>query len=248
MPYFIYKGKKVHFIDQGQGDTLLLLPGNTSSSLVHSADIDYFAESFRVICPDYLGYGNSERLERFTLDFWWSNAEMCRELLEYLNLSDCITVGTSGGGIIALNLAIIAPDLTKCVVADSITGEYPNKNDFEKQVEIRKMATDEMRLFWQIAHGEDWERVIELDSQLLIEAAIENKSFYKSRLKEITCPVLLTGSLSDDAISNIEVNICDIARQIPNSKTVFFATGGHPLMWSRPEDFRKNVLLFIDEI
>ncbi len=248
MPYFDYKGKKVHFVDKGQGDTLLLLPGNTSSSLIHSADIDYFATGFRVVCPDYPGYGKSERVEKLAVDFWWSNAELCKELLSFLEQENCIALGSSGGGIIALNLAIIAPALVRAVVADSITGEFANGKDFERQVQMRKNAPDELRTFWQMAHGEDWERIIELDSQLLIEASMRQESFYRGRLKEINCPVLLTGSLSDDAISDVEVNICSVARQITNSKTIFFPTGGHPLMWSRPEDFRENVMQFLERI
>ncbi|SKC89305.1 alpha/beta fold hydrolase [Maledivibacter halophilus] len=248
MPYFNYNGRKVYFINKGQGDPLILLPGNTSSSSAHRYDIEFFSKYYRVICPDYLGYGKTERLKRVQLDFWWSNAEMCKELLKSLDIKDCILVGTSGGGIIAINIAIISPELVKCVVADSITGEYPNKNDFDKQVEARKMATDEMKLFWQICHGEDWQEVVELDSQLLKHVSKENESFYKKRLNEITCPVLLTGSLSDDAITNIEINICNVSRQITNSKIMLFPTGFHPLMWSRPEDFRESVMDFFKKI
>lgn len=248
MPFFHYQGEKVHYIDEGQGDVLLLLPGNTSSSAVHKTDIEFFTERFRVICPDYPGYGKSDRLDELPLDFWWKNAEMCKSLLELLDIGKCIAVGTSGGGIIALNLSILAPNLVLCVVADSISGEYPDKDDLNRQVEIRKNVNKEMHMFWEFAHGPDWKQVIELDSELLIDVSNKGESFYKGRLGEIKCPVLITGSLADEAIPNIEFKVANIARKIPNSQLVLYSTGWHPLIWSRPEDFRNNVFRFLIEI
>lgn len=145
MPYFDYKGKQVYYNELGQGQTLLLLPGNTASSLLHKPDIEYFSTQHRVICPDYLGYGKSQRVERHPLDFWWANGEMCNELLKFLNVNDCYAVGTSGGGIIALDLAIIAPSTIKGVIADSISGEYPNSEIFKKQVAARTAAISRVR-------------------------------------------------------------------------------------------------------
>jgi pimeloyl-ACP methyl ester carboxylesterase len=83
---------------------------------------------------------------------------------------------------------------------------------------------------------------------MLTKAARLGKSLFKQRLKEIKCPVLLTGSLSDDMIPNIEKCMGNVAKQIFSSKIVFYPTGAHPLMWSDRVKFRKEVINFIGSL
>lgn len=248
MPFFKYHNKKVHYRDEGKGDVILLLPGNTASSAVHLSEIKFFSESFRVICPDYVGYGQSDRVEQLPVDFWWVTAEMCVHLLLSLNVDNCIVIGTSGGAIIALDAAIIAPNFVKCVVGDNIPGEFLNREQLQSQVKQREFLTEGSIEFWKDAHGQDWDRVVQMDSRLLLEIAEIENSLFKDRLSEVKCPVLLTGSLMDDAIPNIELGISAIAKKISTSKAVLFPAGGHPLMWSRPNDFRKEVLSFVSGV
>ena len=248
LPFFQYHDKKVYYRDEGKGKVLLLLPGNTASSAVHLSEIKFFSESFRVICPDYVGYGQSDRVERLPVDFWWVTAEMCMDLVQSLNVDDFIAIGTSGGGIIALDAAIIAPNFVKCVVADSIPGEFLNREQLQREVKKRESLTEDSIEFWKNAHGQDWNRVVQMDSRLILEIAEVENSLFKDRLSEVKCPVLLTGSLMDDAIPNIELEICSIAKKISTSKTVLFPAGGHPLMWSRPNDFRKEVVSFVSGV
>jgi len=245
MPYFSYEGKSVFYRDEGKGDLLLLLPGNTASSASHDGEMEFFAQSFRVICPDYVGYGKSARVERFPVDFWWYNAEMCVELIRSLAIDEFIAIGTSGGGIIALNVGIIAGKLLKCLVADSIPGEIPRRDEIKEWIRANEMMTEDQISFWRQAHGEDWAHIVKLDILLMAEAA--GKSLYKNRLGEVQCPVLLTASLSDDGIADIGIKMCDIARKVQSAKSVFFSAGGHPLMWSRPHEFRTEVIRFFND-
>jgi pimeloyl-ACP methyl ester carboxylesterase len=248
MPYFCYKNKKIFYRDEGEGQTILLLPGNTSSSSIHDAEIEFFSKNYRVICPDYPGYGKSDRVERFPVDFWWYNAEMCVQLIRFLEVDDFIVIGTSGGGMVALNVAIMSRGSVKCAIADSIPGEFPSENDIELLMIGRENMTKGQILFWTRAHGQDWRDVVELDTMLVLDNAKRGESFYKGRLGEIKCPVLLTGSLADDMVVNIEVGIANIARQISMSKIVLFPAGWHTLMLSRPEAFRAEVTGFIEKI
>ena len=98
MPYFTFEDKRIFYIDEGEGNAVLLLPGNTASSAVHSSEIEYFSKNNRVICPDYIGYGKSDRVQALEEDFWIYNAEMCVELMKHLGLSRYAVMGTSGGG------------------------------------------------------------------------------------------------------------------------------------------------------
>jgi pimeloyl-ACP methyl ester carboxylesterase len=191
------------------------------------------------------GTEKSDRVERFPADFWWYNAELCVALVRSLGIDEFIAIGTSGGGIIALNVAIIAGKSVKCLVADSIPGECPTHAEIQKWIKANELKSEDQINFWRQAHGEDWENIIKLDSALMLEAI--NKSLYKGSLGKVISPVLLTASLADDCIADIGMKMCDIARKVQTAKTVFFSTGGHPLMWSKPDEFRSEVMWFISD-
>jgi len=248
MPYFTFQEKRIYYRESGSGRLLTLLTGNTGSSALHDREIAYFAKKYRVISPDYIGYGKSERIDRFPIDFWWKNADMVINLIHRIEGEEVIVVGTSGGGMIALNMAILAPNLIKAVVADSFVGEFLDPGWVELLVKDRELKTDSQRSFWEIAHGKDWEEIVEKDSLMLMEVAEEGGSVFKKRLNEILCPVLLTGSLSDHLIPNIERGMSDVSRQIPSSKIVFYPNGAHPLMWSKATEFRREVISFLGRL
>lgn len=244
---FVWGGHTVHYVDEGAGDPLFLLPGNTASSAVLIHDIAYWATSFRVICPDYLGYGKSARVEPLPTDFWWQSAGMLAELAKALGLSDALVIGTSGGGIIGLNLAIQAPRLVRGAVADSFAGEYLSVNQAEAVYKERETRTNEQAMFWQFAHGSDWGEVIDRDTAMLLRAAESGESFFKGRLGEIRCQVLLTGSLGDELIPDLPTKMLAVAKQIATARTLFYSSGSHPSMWSRADEFRREVQNFFAE-
>ena len=245
MPYFEYNDKKIFYVDEGKGDVVLLLPGNTATSAVHGSEIEYFSRNFRIICPDYMGYGNSDRVSSLPVNSWWENAVMCKELMESIGAANYAVIGTSGGGITALDLAIIDPERVSCVVADSVVGEYMDKAQIEAEIEFRKNAQKELKFFWSFANGEDWQFVVDMDSKMLLETADIEGSIFNDRLGEIKCCVLITGSFRDRLIENIADRICEMAKKIENCKVVMFSRGGHPLMWTRKQDFRREAINFI---
>lgn len=246
MPYFKYEDINIHYEDEGKGRVLILLPGNTATSSVHKRDIEYFSKQFRVICPDYIGCGKSDRVGSFPSNFWWKNAAMVIELLKHLKEDRYILVGTSGGGAIALNIAIQEPDRVIGVVVDSFAGEILDINEIHQIVRSRKTKTKEQCIFWHYAHGEDWEKVVNQDSDMLVAAAELQENLNKGRLKEVKSPVLFTASLKDELIASIEEKITSMATQMPNWKIVLYASGKHPLMWSKSAEFREEVEDFIN--
>ena len=78
MPYekkFIdVNGRKIAYVDEGSGDPIVLLHGNPTSSLLWRNVAPELLDSDRVIIPDLIGHGDSEKLpesdgpERYTLE------------------------------------------------------------------------------------------------------------------------------------------------------------------------------------
>jgi pimeloyl-ACP methyl ester carboxylesterase len=72
---------------------------------------------------DFLGHGNSDRLNEFPSDLWFSQAMQAAAVLDALDLRNVNVLGTSGGALAALNLALERPDLAGKVIVDSFEGE-----------------------------------------------------------------------------------------------------------------------------
>ena len=119
MPFIKYEGKNVYHESVGKGYPLLLLHGNVVSSLMFKQEIEFYKDYFQVIYFDYLGHGKSERLEQFHDDFWFYNSGTANAVLEYYGIEHCHIIGTSGGALVALNLAGLVHDKISAMIVDS---------------------------------------------------------------------------------------------------------------------------------
>ena len=56
-------GKSMSYVDQGRGDPIVFLHGNPTSSYLWRNIIPYVSHLGRVIAPDLIGMGDSDKLE-----------------------------------------------------------------------------------------------------------------------------------------------------------------------------------------
>lgn len=61
MPAPTYAGRRLFCREQGQGPLLLILPGNTASSAVHTGELAHFGERYRAVGLDLPGTEQSEQ-------------------------------------------------------------------------------------------------------------------------------------------------------------------------------------------
>ena len=59
--YINVLGSNMHYVDEGEGDTILFLHGNPSSAYLWRNIIPYVTELGRVIAPDLIGMGKSDK-------------------------------------------------------------------------------------------------------------------------------------------------------------------------------------------
>ncbi|MGB8699419.1 MAG: alpha/beta hydrolase [Thermosynechococcaceae cyanobacterium] len=91
----------------GQGVPILCLHGHPGSADCMSVFTESLAQRFRTIAPDLRGYGRSQTRSPFTMA---DHLLDLTALLDHLNLQNCIILGWSLGGILALELALHHPD------------------------------------------------------------------------------------------------------------------------------------------
>jgi pimeloyl-ACP methyl ester carboxylesterase len=96
-------GDRVAYRDEGAGEVLLLIHGVGGSSNSWSGVIQLLAKKYRVIAPDLLGHGESDKPRGdYSVGAF---AVLLRDLLEALDISQVTVIGHSLGGGIAMQFA-----------------------------------------------------------------------------------------------------------------------------------------------
>ena len=239
-----YQNRRVYYQEYGSGFPLLLIHGNSVSSKLFASLKKSFKQDFRVILFDFPGHGKSSRLEKFNTDFWFYNSEVAFQLIKFLQLEKVFVLGTSGGALVGINLALEHPEVVEFLIADSFEGAYPDKNWIgglreERRTDKKKYLA---KLFWLFNHGLDWSKVVDQDTDVNIEFFETNKPFFHKDISELSVPTLFTGSLQDEYIDNIEKRYSTLTKRNPAIKTKFFETGSHPAILAHKGEF-KNLLL-----
>ncbi|MEM8806643.1 MAG: alpha/beta fold hydrolase [Cyanobacteria bacterium P01_G01_bin.38] len=113
----------IRYVDVGaaQQGTLLLMHGiPTWGYLYHAVIPPLVAAGYRVIAPDFLGHGWSDRRDRFDRSFQ-DQARMICALLQALEIPKAHIVGHDTGGAVALILGIEHPQLVnRLVISNSV--------------------------------------------------------------------------------------------------------------------------------
>ena len=99
---------QLHFIEQGQGQPMILLHGNGESCDYFEHQIAYFSKQYHVIALDTRGHGQSPRGEKpFTIKQF---AEDLHDFMDEKGIEKAHILGFSDGGNIALTFALKYPE------------------------------------------------------------------------------------------------------------------------------------------
>jgi len=247
MPYFFHNEHQLFYREAGRGPLLLLLPGNTASSATYAGELDYFRRRYHTVALDFRGTGQSERLAVWPDDWWQQGAHDAAALVAHLGYERCIALGSSGGAVVALLLAIHYPEKAQAVIADSTVERLPAQR-VQAILAERRQHLPALAAFWQQAHGDDWEQVINADSDLMGRFAGQGIDWLGGQMHAVRCPVLFTASLRDTALPDVGTQVCGMATSVADGQVFFTNVGDHPLIWSRPGDFRRATDCFLDAL
>lgn len=246
MSFFTFENKKIYYSECGTGRPLLFLHGNSASSNMYGHFVDRYKQDFNVILLDFLGHGNSDRLNELPSDLWYYEAMQVIAFLKEKEYTDVCIIGSSGGAMVALNVALEAPELVCKVIADSFEGEKPNKIFTENLLVDRAnaKADNNARMFYSYMHGPDWEQIVDNDTAAIIRHEKEIGCFFHKSLDLLKADILLTGSKADEfmnAVSEdyLENTYKDMMQKIGHGEIYLFNTGGHPAMITNQDDFYK---------
>ena len=116
--YIDVKGKKLAYIDQGKGDAIVFIHGNPASSYLWRNIAPNFIKSHRIIVPDLIGMGDSEKLEGIDNSEYSFNGHynFLDEFLIKLNLGEKINLVIHDWGCgLGLKFARLHPEIISSI-------------------------------------------------------------------------------------------------------------------------------------
>lgn len=106
---------RLHYIDEGQGETLLMLHGNPTWSFYYRNLVKGLRSQFRCVVPDHMGCGLSDKPQdyNYTLS---QHIDNLAKLVDHLDLDNITLVVHDWGGAIGMGFAVRYPDKIKRLV------------------------------------------------------------------------------------------------------------------------------------
>jgi haloalkane dehalogenase len=143
--YLEQDGLRMHWIDEGRGDPVLLLHGEPTWGYLYRKLIPPLSAVARVVAPDYFGFGRSDKpVDRG----WYSydrHFESIARFVDELDLRDVTVVMQDWGGPLGMRLAVERPDrVARLVVMNTgiFSGRPPSDTWLRFRDLVRRTGTD----------------------------------------------------------------------------------------------------------
>jgi haloalkane dehalogenase len=143
--YLEQDGLRMHYVEAGAGDPVLLLHGEPTWSYLYRKLIPPLADVARVVAPDYFGFGRSDKpVDRdwYSYDAHYASIE---RLVTELDLGEVTVVVQDWGGPIGLRLAVEQPDrVARLVIMNTGVGagRAPSEEWLRFREFVRRVGTD----------------------------------------------------------------------------------------------------------
>lgn len=143
--YLEQDGLRMHYVDEGAGEPVLLLHGEPTWAYLYRKMIRPLAGVARVVAPDYFGFGRSDKptqIEDYSYDFHYRSIE---RLADELDLRELTVVVQDWGGPIGLRLAVELPErVARLVILNTGigAGRAPSPEWLRFREFVRRVGTD----------------------------------------------------------------------------------------------------------
>lgn len=221
---------QLHYTEQGQGQSIILLHGNGEDSSYFEHQIRRFSGKYRVIAIDTRGHGQSPRGNMpFTIKQF---AEDLHDFMVSMGITKAILLGFSDGGNIALTFALKYPEKVEKLIVNG-ANLFPSgvKPLYQWPIEIGYRIAKSFS-----KKSEKAKKNAEMLGLMVNEPHIE-----PSELAQLTMPVLVIAG-TKDMIKESHTKL--IYNSFPNAQLVIL-DGDHFIANRRPEAFNAAVEKFL---
>ncbi len=238
------------YVDEGQGQVLMLLHGLFGALSNWEGVVNRFSSRFRVVIP---------MLPIYTMPIKEAGLEglksFVEEFVNMMEIKDAIIMGNSLGGHVALLYTMDNSDkVSKLVLTGSsglfentMGGSYPRRGSYD-YIRDRvaytfydpKVASDEL-----VSEVFETTKSIPKCMRIVAIAKSAQRNNLASELHRIQVPTLLVWGLNDTITPPMVAH--DFNRLIPNSQLRFIDHCCHAPMMEHPEKFNLLVEEFLEE-
>lgn len=248
------EGARIYYKEAGHGFPIFLIAGGTADADCWMDTFGRLAAHNRVIAYDRRGHSRSSGPPSSD---WSRHADDARALLHVLNAVPVTVVGWSGGGLIALDLAIKTPELVRNLAL--IEPPFHAMKDFDpgflltfaRVMLLRRLKGDQAaaEAFKRFVDGPSWERLPESSREAMLSNARAlmadldaGSGEYMSDhdVRGVNCPVLLL--YGSDSPPILRRPIKRLAQLLPKAEVRQVEGSGHLMHFDRPDEFVEAVL------
>ncbi|MFB2119511.1 alpha/beta fold hydrolase [Parapedobacter sp. 2B3] len=175
--YFDINGQRLHYIDEGQGETVMFVHGTPSWSFDYRNVIKKLKANFRCVAIDHIGFGLSNKPEYY--DYSTRNHGKTLEKFVFeKNLDNITLVVHDFGGAIGLSFAIQHPEkIKRLVVLNSWLWSSKSDPDF---IKLSKLLKSPLLPFLY--------RYLNFSPRFILPKSFGDRKISKQTLKQYTKP------------------------------------------------------------
>ena len=254
-------GSKIRYLDYDnfsskKSENLVLLHGIGASAERWSNVIPFLSKHFRIIVPDIIGFGYSDKpTVEYNMPFF---VKFLEDFLNSLGVKKVSIGGSSFGGLVAAEFAIKNTNMVNKLILVSPAGAMKTST---------KMLEEYILAALYPTHDNVWRAFINMafDPRTVKEQTIEefidrmklpnakyafmstmlgirNTTNLSSRLNKILSPTIIVWGEQDEMIP---VKYAEDYRNIPNSNLQVIPKCGHTPFTEKPEVFSKIAIDFL---
>ena len=252
MATFSGRGFKIHYVEEGKGPAVVFAHGFCMDHTMYAPQFEDLPETYRCVAWDLRGHGRSE-----CPPGPWTMYDLVTDLIAFIEGTEvrpCHLVGMSIGGMIAVRLAILRPDLVRSLVLiDTSADAEPDDvavvyRGFQEQIVSNDGIPDELAEgTLPIFYGPSFieanpdamkfhvEREKQMPTTALVQGleALLGRDSVVDRLGEIRVPTLVIHGTADQAIPMERGE--ELADGIPGAELIRVPDAGHTTPLETPD-------------
>jgi len=257
--YAPVKDGALFYTIQGKGPWLVFIHGAWTNHKWWRLIVSTLSRHFRILCFDLRGHGESTKLQTpYSVRGFASDLDA---ILSYNEIDECVLIGWSLGGCIAMQYCIDAPKKVKAQVLISTR----SKKDFKMKLEIFlfkylarlhvvSFENQIIRRFHRMFLPETPAEIVDWATHELLRAS---KDFFiiadsflnwklRGDLRDIRIPsLIITGDKDELVPKKFSVQI---HKELPFGRLVILKNCSHVAILDRPEEICKAIQEFLDNI
>lgn len=240
MEYKVKEEKKFKYIEEGEGEVMVLLHGLFGALSNFVEVVEHFSKSYKVIIPI---------LPLYTLPLYDTNLsgllKHFTRFVKYKKLENIHLLGNSLGGHLGLLFTLKKPELVKTLsltgssglFEDTLGGSFPKRGNYD----YIKERTEHTFYDPKSASKELVDEVFEIVNnrhkaiRIISMARSAMKKNLSKELHKITCPVFLIWGKQDTITPAYVAK--EFERLLPNAHLEFIDKCGHAPMMEIPDEF-----------